>query len=103
MQSFLYEIIAENIIQNLVYKKTKCFMSTKSIKYYNADMKRVLTSQNLCFMNNMDQQTPSEYIILDPSPTLQHERELGDDTPQADRMSGSKQKRELSALDCYNL
>ena len=62
-------------------------------------MKRVLTSQDFCFMNNIDQQTPSEYIILDPSPALQHEGELGDDMLQADRMSGSKQKRESSALD----
>ena len=67
-------------------------------KSYNADMKRVLTSQNFRFMNNIDQQTP-EYIILNPSPALQHEGELGDDTPQADRMSGSKWKRESSALD----
>ena len=49
-------------------------------------------------MNNIDQQTPSKYIILDPSPALQHEGELGD-MPQADRMSGSKWKRESSALD----
>ena len=50
-------------------------------------------------MNNIDQQTPSKYIILDPFPALQHEGELGDDLPQADRMSGSKWKRESSALD----
>ena len=50
-------------------------------------------------MNNIDQQTASKYIILDPYPALQHEEKLGDDMPQADRMSGSKQKRESSALD----
>ena len=72
---------------------------SKSIKYYNADMKRVLTSQNFHFIINIDQQTPSKYNILDPSLALQHEGELGDDMPQADRMSGSKRERESSALD----
>ena len=68
---------------------------SKSIKYYNADTKIVLTSRNFHFMNNIDQQTPSKYIIPDPSPALQHEGELGDDMPQADT-SG----KNITCFDC---
>jgi len=57
-------------------------------------------SRNFCFINDTDQKvTPSEAIVIDPSPALPHEGELGADTPQADKLSGSKRKREMSALD----
>ena len=74
---------------------------SKSIKYYNADTKRVLTSRNFHFIKDMDQnqETPSENIIIDPAPALQHEGEFGGNMPQAGKLSGLKQRREMSVLD----
>ena len=74
---------------------------SKSIKYHNADTKRVLTSRNFHFIKDMDrnQETPSENIIINPAPALQHEGEFGGNTPQAGKLSGLKRKGEMSVLD----
>ena len=48
---------------------------------------------------DQNQETPSENIIIDPAPALQHEREFGGNTPQAGKLSGLKWKREMSVLD----
>ena len=48
---------------------------SKSVLYYNAETRKVLISQNFCFLHLTHDKTPSE---LQFSPTLLHEGELGD-------------------------
>ena len=56
----------------------------KAIKYYSAETCKVLISQNFRFLNLSNEEIPIQDIIVNPEPTLQCERELEDDTPQAE-------------------
>ena len=48
---------------------------------------------------DLNQETPSENIIINPAPALQHEGEFGGNTLQAGKLSGLKRKGEMSVLD----
>ena len=78
----------------------------KAIKYYSAETRKVLISRNFHFLNLSDKETLSEDFIIDPDPAIQCERELEDDTPQAessenedDAIGKGKQKRNISVTE----
>jgi hypothetical protein len=48
---------------------------SKSIKYYNAETRKILTSRNFCFLSNTIQSPPEE---IEVAPDSQHEGELGE-------------------------
>ena len=51
---------------------------SKSVKYYNADTRKILTSRNYCFLSNIEKAPPEEIVV---APNLPREGELTESTP----------------------
>jgi hypothetical protein len=52
---------------------------SKSVKYYNVETHKILTSQNFCFLTLTDDETPPEPMVITP------------DTPGEGKSEGSTQ------------
>ena len=61
---------------------------SKSVKYYNAKTRKILTSQNFCFLS-INNKTPPEEIVV--TPEIPHEGEMQENMLP---MGSNNQKRE---------
>ena len=50
---------------------------SKSIKYFNAETRKILTSRNYCFLSNIENDPPEEIVV---APDLPREGELTEGT-----------------------
>ena len=63
---------------------------SKSVKYYNAETRNILTSRNYRFLTNLPPKAISpEPILIQPSPIIPCEGESGSDTLQPGIVLGS--------------
>ena len=70
---------------------------SKSVKYYNAETRKVLTSQNYHFLTNLPPKELSpEPIIIQPSPSMPCEGESGSDTLQPGSQHNKRTREEAN-------
>ena len=75
---------------------------SKSIRYYNASMRNILTSRNFCFLSPADSAPPEE-ILVEPDALLEgehnppYEGEWGSDTRSITPMNGPRGTKKRKA------
>ena len=70
---------------------------SKSVKYYNAETRKVLTSRNYRFLTNLPPKELSpEPIIVHPSPIIPHEGESGSDMLQLGSQHNKRTREEAN-------